>query len=255
MMSRFKRNSHQTARWGAMLLALSFAIGTRAADIEAYTEDWAPYNFEVNGEVKGISTDILRAACARAKLECKISMVPWARAYKTAQTQYQAMAYTTARRPDREGEFQWVGPILPRTTWVYQSSSTKTTVKSVGDLSKLRIGVVRGEAAAKDLLAAGIPSLALVEQATNSDVLRMLREGSVDAMVDTEVGMHWSLKATGTNAGSVRQTIKLTDEGGYYFAVNLATPAATVKKLQDAVDEMRHSGQITQITRRYVGGP
>ena len=246
---------HRTIRRGALVLGLGFTLGCAAADLEAYTEDWAPYNFEENGEIKGISTDILRAACTKAKLECSIAMVPWARAYKTAQTQFQALAYTTARKPDRENEFQWVGPILPRTTWVYQAASAKAPIREIADLAKLRIGVVRGEAAKKDLLAAGVPESALVEQATNADVLRMLRTGGVDAMVDTEVGMRWSLKSAGRASSVVRQTIKLTDEGGYYFALNLATPPATVKKLQDAVDALRSSGQINAIARRYLGAP
>jgi polar amino acid transport system substrate-binding protein len=255
MMRRFNGQIHQTVRWGALILGLGLAMGTSAADIEAYTEDWAPYNFEENGEVKGISTDILRAACAKAKLQCTFSMVPWARAYKTAQTQYQALAYTTARRPDRENEFLWVGPILPRTTWVYQTSATRTPVQNLGDLAKLRIGVVRGEAAEKDLLAAGVPATALSQQATNTDVLRMLRAGDVDAMVDTEVGMRWNMKTAGATMAGIIQTIKLTDAGGYYFAINPATPVTTVKKLQDAVDELRSKGKITKITRRYLGTP
>ena len=246
---------HTLLHWGAVVLSFGLTMGATAADIEAYTEEWAPYNFEENGEVKGISTDILRAACAKAKLECSIALVPWARAYKTAQTEFQAMAYTTARKPDRENEFQWVGPILPRTTWIYQSASNKTPVREIGDLATLRIGVVRGEAAEKDLLAAGVPESALVEQATNADVLRMLRNGGVDAMVDTEVGMRWSLKSSGRASTVVRQTIKLTDEGGYYFALNPATPPATVKKLQDAVDALRSNGQLTKIARRYLGTP
>jgi len=243
-------------RWGGVtVLALATTLGAAGADLDAYTEDWAPYNFEENGKIRGISTDILRAACAKAKLECSIALVPWARAYKTAQTQYQALAFTTARKPDREHEFLWVGPILPRTTWVYQSAAGKTPAKNFGDLASLRIGVVRGEASQKDLLAAGVPASALVEQATNADVLRMLRSGAVDAMVDTEVGMRWNLKAAGANPAVVRQTLKLTDEGGYYFAINPATPTTTVKKLQDAVESLRNSGQITKITRNYLGAP
>lgn len=254
-MQKLARRTVQGVPWSAFFLAWSLCTGASAADLEAYTEDWAPYNFAENGEVKGISTDILRAACSKAKLECTISLVPWARAYKTAQTQFQTLAYTTARKPDRENEFLWVGPILPRTTWLYQASTARKPIRRLGDLANLRIGVVRGEAAENDLLAAGVPPSALVEQATNADVLRMLRAGAIDAMVDTEVGMRWSLKTTGWANSSVRQTIKLTDEGGYYFAVNPATPSTTVRKLQDAVDDLRSKGQIAKITRRYLGAP
>lgn len=236
--------------WLGLGLALT---GAHASDLHAFTEQWAPYNYEEDGQVHGISTDILRSACKVARLDCTIALVPWARAYKSASTEPKALAYTTARKASREHEFVWVGPILPRSTWVYTREGGMAPPASSADLAKLRIGIVRGEAAETDLIAAGVPSTALVAQPTNVDVLRMLLAGGVDAMVDTEVAMHWNLKSQGLTARSVHPAFKLTDEGGYYFAINPGTPPQTVKKLQEAVDKLRASGEITRITRRYLG--
>lgn len=237
--------------WVGLILALS----AQASDLNAYTEEWAPYNYEENGQVRGISTDILRAACSTAKLDCSIAIVPWARAYKSASTEPNALAYTTARKPSREHEFVWVGPILPRSTWVYTREDGTAPPASAADLTKLRIGIVRGEASEQDLLAAGVPASALIAQPSNVDVLRMMLAGGVDAMVDTEVAMQWSLKKLGLSAHSVHQSFKLTDEGGYYYALNPGTPPKTVEKLQTALDKLRASGQIQRITRRYLGAP
>jgi len=240
----------------SLLVGMGLALASaQASDLSAYTEDWAPYNFEENGQVRGISTDILRAACTTAKLDCSIALVPWARAYKAASTEPKALAYTTARKPSREHEFVWVGPILPRSTWVYTREDGTAPPASTTDLAKLRIGIVRGEAAENDLLTAGVPATALVAQPTNADVLRLLLSGGVDAMVDTEVAMQWKLKSQGLAARTVHQAFKLTDEGSYYYAINPATPPQTVKKLQDAVDKLRANGQIARITRHCLGSP
>lgn len=237
----------------SLWVGLGLALGAQANDLNAFTEEWAPYNFEENGQVRGISTDILRAACSTAKLDCSIALVPWARAYKSASTEPKALAYTTARKPSREHEFAWVGPILPRSTWVYTREDGTAPPASAADLAKLRIGIVRGEASEQDLLAAGVPATSLIAQPTNVDVLRMLLAGGVDAMVDTEVAMQWNLKTQGLKARSVHQAFKLTDEGGYYFALNLGTAPQTVEKLQTALDKLRANGQITRITKRYLG--
>lgn len=239
-----------------LCIVLGAAIASAsAADLNAYTEDWAPYNYEENGQVRGISTDILRAACTMAKLNCSIDLVPWARAYKAASTEPKALAYTTARKPSREHEFVWVGPILPRSTWVYTREGGTPAPASAADLAKLRIGIVRGEASEQDLLAAGVPASAFIAQPTNLDVLRMMLAGGLDAMVDTEVAMHWSLKKLGLSARSVHQAFKLTDEGAYYYALNPGTPAQTVERLQTAIDKLRANGQITRMTKRYLGTP
>lgn len=230
------------------VLPAGSAIG---ADLTAYTEEWAPYNFTEGDAVKGISTDILRAACEVAKLDCDIKMVPWARAYRTASSTPNALLYTTARKPSREQEFLWVGPILPRTTWIYGRSGQEKTMQVFADVAQHRVGVVRNEAALQDLIAVGVPESALVVQSSNADVLRMLLASMVDAMVDTEVGMHWNLRIAGVSPTGVAKLMKLSDEGAYYFALNLKSDPTLAPKLQSAVDKLRREGKIDAIVRSY----
>ncbi len=223
-----------------------------ATQLTAYTEEWPPYNYAEGREVKGISTDILQAACEIAKLQCTFQVVPWARAYKTASHVPNTVVYTTARKPSREKEFLWVGPILPRTTWVYGNTAQTQSVRDFKDLAKIRIGVVREEAAQQDLEAVGVPPSAFTVQSSNADVLRTLINGSVDAMVDTEIGMAWSLRTAGIAPTTVTKLMKLSDDGAYYFALNLNSDAGMVKDLQAALDKLRSDGKIDAIQRQYI---
>lgn len=232
-----------------VLCTLPCALATPLA---AYTEEWPPYNYAEGKEVKGISTDILRAACEIAKLQCTFQVVPWARAYKTASHVPNTIVYTTARKPSREKEFLWVGPILPRTTWVYGKTTQAPVIHDFKDLAQSRVGVVREEAAQQDLEAVGVPISAFSVQSSNADVLRMLVNGSVDAMVDTEVGMAWNLRNAGIAPTTVSKLMKLTDDGAYYFALNLKSDTALVKDLQAAIDKLRHDGKIDAIQRQYI---
>ena len=223
-----------------------------AVDLTAYTEEWPPYSYAQGGEVKGISTDILRDACALAKLECAFHLVPWARAYKTAKMTPNTVVYTTARKPEREQEFLWVGPLFPRATWVYVRGSIAPRIGDFESLAHHRVGVVRDEAAQSDLIAAGIPLSGITPQSSNAEVLRMLAADVVDAMVDTEIGMAWNLQNASLAPATVVRKMKLTDEGAYYFALNLATDPAMVRGLQTAVDKLRRSGKIDAIVRQYA---
>lgn len=232
-----------------VLCALPCAL---AAPLAAYTEEWPPYNYAEGKEVKGISTDILRAACEIAKLQCTFQVVPWARAYKTASHVPNTVVYTTARKPSREKEFLWVGPILPRTTWVYGKTTQAPFIRDFKDLAQIRVGVVREEAAQQDLEAVGVPVSAFSVQSSNADVLRMLTNGSVDVMVDTEVGMAWNMRNAGIAPSTVSKLMKLTDDGAYYFALNLNSDPALVKDLQAAIDKLRHDGKIDAIQRQYI---
>lgn len=235
------------------VVALGLQMVARAADLTAYTEEWAPYNYSEQGAVKGISTDVLREACALARMTCDIRMVPWARAVRVVGKTPNTILFTTARKPSRESEFLWVGPILPRSTWVYSRSGNDKLVRSVQDLAQLRIGVVRDEAARQDLLDAGVPATSLVDEVSNAEVLRMLMGTRVDAMVDTEVGMEWNLRKASLAATNVTKLVKLSDGGAYYYALNLQTDPARVKKLQDALDKLRRSGNLQAIVAKYTG--
>lgn len=222
-----------------------------SADLTAYTEEWAPYNYSEDNAIKGISTDILRAMCATAKLQCDIKIVPWARAYRSATSTANTLVYTTARKPAREHEFLWIGPILPRTTWVYARQGQEMHIRDFSDLASQRVGVVREEASLQDLKTAGVPESSLVLQASNADVLRMLLGSMVDAMVDTEVGMQWNLRRAAVSPHAVTRLMKLSEEGAYYFALNKESDPALVHKLESALETLRHDGKVDAIVRQY----
>jgi polar amino acid transport system substrate-binding protein len=242
---------------GALRACLLFGVAgifvaANAVEITAYTEDWPPYNYAEETNIRGISTDILRATCELAKVTCDIHLVPWARAYQTVLEKPDTLVYTTARKPSRAKDFLWVGPILPRTTWVYGRSGESSAIKDFKDLAKLRVGVVREEAARQDLEAAGVPASAFVVQSSNADVLRMLNTKLVDAMVDTEIGMAWNLRSAGTPAKTVTKLMKLTDDGAYYFALNLKSDPGIAIDMQAAFDKLKRDGKVDAIIRNYT---
>lgn len=235
--------------------ALATPRGGIANSLVAYTEQWPPYNFAENGKVQGIATDVLRAACEQAQLHCSFQVVPWARGYKLVRNTPNTVLYTTARKPMREDHFLWVGPLLPRTTWVYTRNIPGAPIRDAKELAQLRIGVVREEAAQQDLLEAGVPPSALVEESTNDAVFRMLMGDLVQAMVDTEVGMAWNLRSVGRPISSVTKLMKLSDDGAYYFALNVRSNPALVTKLQQAVDKLRAEGRLDAIVKNYEPAP
>lgn len=238
--------------WMVLVFWVCQASPVYAADLIAYTEPWLPYNYTEGNEIKGISTDVLRAACKLAKLSCEIQIVPWARAYKTVTNMPNTIIYTTARNPSRENQFAWVGPILPRTIWAYGKAGMMTEIHSVKDLGGVRIGVVRDEASLADLLAVGVPTSSFVELNSNNDVLRMMMLDKINVVVDTEIGMAWSLHSAGIAPSAVTKLMKINEGGAYYFALNLKSDPAIIAKLQAGIDKLRREGKIDAIVLQYT---
>ena len=242
-------------RWACCVgLALLFSVTKLASaqTLEVYTGEWIPYNYKEGNEIKGVSTEILRAACAESKIDCRINFAPWVRSYKTVQTTPNTLLYTVARKPERENDFIWIGPILPRETFIYSRAGLDTPPQNAADLSKLRVGVVRGEASIKDLEGIGVADNAIVTLPGNVDVLRMMVRGMIDAMVETEIGMAWSLRNSGYSSDQVVRAMPLSKVGAYYFGLNVGSDPALAKELQAAVDRLQRSGRINTIMRKYV---
>jgi polar amino acid transport system substrate-binding protein len=248
-------SSKTGANWCLSLAFIFVFLSLRpasATDLKAYTEEWPPYNFMVGNEIKGISVEILQAACVRAKLSCEFQIVPWARAYKTVSETPHTVVFTIARTKSRESQFFWVGPILPRTIWIYGRPELATTVRNLKDLANTRIGVVRSEAAYDELVAAGVPLSAILVTSSNDDAIKSFIRGGINAVANTEIGMAWNLSKFDRFAPAVVKLLRLNSEVSYYFALNLKTDPEIVKRLQASIDRLRQEGKIDAVVRKYA---
>ncbi len=223
-----------------------------AQDLHAYTEEWPPYNYMAGDELKGISTEILNEICEHVKINCAIQMVPWLRAYKTVQETQNTLIYSIARTPQREKDFAWIGPILPRTTWIYGKAGMQASIHNFKDLASARIGMIRGEVSIDDLLAAGVPQSSILVLNSNTDVMRMMKLGKVDVLVNTEIGMAINLKNFSVPPETFTKLLKLSEGGSLYFAMNPQSDPALIDKLQTNIDKLKREGKIEAIVRNYT---
>lgn len=80
-------------------------------ELEVVTENWRPYNYLENKEVKGVSTNIVKQVLDRSGIKYTIKVYPWARAYKMAQKNRNVLIYSIIRIAPREKLFKWVRPL------------------------------------------------------------------------------------------------------------------------------------------------
>jgi polar amino acid transport system substrate-binding protein len=71
--------------WSAVALvliaiALLFIPPAEAADLVFTTQDFAPFNYEVNGVVSGPAADVIRRICEEMKIDCSMRVFSWPRA-------------------------------------------------------------------------------------------------------------------------------------------------------------------------------
>ena len=161
----------------ALLACFWFGQIAAAQDIEAFCEEFPPLNFMRDGKPAGIATDVLKRACAQAGITCQIHVVPWARAYHTALTQKNTLVFSTMRTPEREDAFLWLGPLLPRVSWLYTLSTTPFSADRLSGKDGFVIGTVYNDVSIGELRRMGVPESALENSPTLDDSRRKLMAG------------------------------------------------------------------------------
>ncbi len=235
-------------------LALAFCLTSfaTAEDLHVYTEEWPPYNYMVGNELKGISTEILLATCEVAKINCQVHLVPWARAYKTVLDTPNTLIYSIARSPQREKDFIWLGPILPRNTWIYGTAEMKASIHAKKDLAGARIGVTREDASVDELLAADVPRTSITVLNSNADVMKMLKLGKINVVLNTEIGMAFNLQNSEMPPDAISKLMPMSDGSVLYFAMNPRSDPALINRLQSSIDKLKREGKIEAIVRNYT---
>jgi polar amino acid transport system substrate-binding protein len=126
---------------------LLMLIGPAHAEpLIAYTEDFPPFNYQDEaGKPAGFAVELLADVMKAASVDYRIEFVPWARALQSAKTQPNTLVFTTARTPDRERVFDWIGPFSARRT-VLMGLHSGTHVANLDAARSLRVGVINGDA-------------------------------------------------------------------------------------------------------------
>ena len=116
------------------------------------TENLPPLNYADDTGAQGFSVELLRAMAAQVGIRLDLQVLPWQRAMQVAETQAHSILFSLTRLPEREAQFQWVGPIAQRRILLYRPASrTDLNLTQLADLGNARIGVVRDSAADRQL--------------------------------------------------------------------------------------------------------
>jgi len=234
----------------ATILALALLAPVPAARAEGtlrlLTNDNPPFSMIAAGRrVIGISADIVAEMAARAGVKAEIESDSWPRAYAEALHRNDACAFSTTRTADREASFQWLGPIAHNPWALFARSTFPGTLASLDAARGHVIGGQLSEAKAAYLTERGIP----VDQLPDDDLNpQRLEQGRIDLWVS---GLYTApIKAAAVGVRNIKPVL-VFHEAADYLACNPGVPAATIRRLREALDSMRSDGKLDAITRQY----
>lgn len=230
-----------------MTAVTGLGVGPASASfLRILTENYPPFNFETdNGDVGGLSTEIVRRLMAEAELDYSLTVLPWKRAYLETQRNADTCLYSTAETPDRAEEFRWVGPIIENDWVLFARRDRAITVGGMEDLKGLRVGGYVGDAITTYLQERGVTVDAAHSEAQN---LKKLLNRRIDLWPTGRViGRH--IAAQEGKADAIKEVYRLR-KVRVSMACNLNTKDRLIKKLREALNKLRVSGELDRLQSR-----
>lgn len=218
-----------------------------------FTENLPPLNYQDEAGPQGFSVELLRLMAAGAGLPLQLRVLPWQRAVQQAEAQPGSVLFSLTRTPEREAQFQWVGPIAQRRVLIYKlARRSDLTLTQLSELGDAHIGVVRDSAADRQLQAAGLrPGQQLEHGLDDATNVRKLLAGRMQYVVLLDWAAAWNLRQLQLPYDTLQAVMELDGTRSYFYGLHPDADPALVRRLQAALDAIKHDGRYERLRQRY----
>lgn len=241
---------------GALLLMTSAARAEIDPNynVVLLTENFPPYNMAINGKnfaqednIDGIAADVVREMFKRAGVSYSLTLrFPWDRIYKLALEKPGYGVFVTARLPEREELFKWVGPIGPDDWILLARGDSSLVVNNLQQAKQYRIGAYKGDAIAEHLEKQGLQPVTSLRDQENA---KKLENGQIDLWATGDPAGRYLARQEGVSG---LKTVLRFNSAQLYLALNKEVPDEVVQKLQSELDKMRAEGYVDNILNSYL---
>lgn len=240
----------------------ALALGMAAPRLQAqdvrlrgFTENLAPLNYEdeATGTPRGFSVELLQLMAVELSLPLDIQVQPWPRAVQAVGQTPNSLLFSLTRTPERESQFQWIGPISARRIMIYRlSQRSDIQLSSLQQLNGLKLGVVRDSATAKQLLAEGLrPEQALEWARDDASNLRKLLAGRMELLVMLDWAAAWHLRQLHLPYTTLTPVMPHDISKTYWYGLPPDTDPALLRRLQAALDKLKRDGRYERLRQQY----
>ena len=231
-----------------------FAQGDTKTKFTFFTEQFPPYNMTSDGKafahkaekISGLCTDIVKQMITHLPYKTQIKLRNWDYGINKVKQKNNHALFCTARSPEREDSFYWVGPLTHIGWTLFAKPDSDIQLKTLEDARKYRIGGYNGDVMTLFLQKNKFNVSPIANDSVNPKRLML---GQIDLWVaDALSGPYVASDSADIDDLKPVLTFKETP---LYLAVNNQTDPRILKAINDAFEKVRKSGQLEVIERTY----
>ena len=214
-----------------------------------------PYSYQNGDKVDGINVELMRQLCNRLQIECKISLLPWRRAFENAQRQKMSGVFSTARSEERELLFQWIGPIASDWGYLFRlKGRNDVSPANLEQAKAYKLAVARGDVYESYFRAHGfVYGQNMLDFATKSEPVPLFLAGRIDLLVGSKRSLRIWMLEHNQPPETAEPLFMLQDVGDNYLALNQNFPFDLALAMQSELELMRQQGVFEALIEQFSG--
>ncbi|NLZ14927.1 MAG: transporter substrate-binding domain-containing protein, partial [Thermotogaceae bacterium] len=215
------------------------------------TEEYPPVTYAgENGKPTGFVTRIVEEALRRNGLEEEPILVPWSIGYELASHLPGILLFSMDQTPQREGLFEWIGPVGRNTAYLYARSDSDVSIENLGSAKSVSsIATTKNWWTEQLLQEKGFTNLR--SSLHPSENVRQLINGEVTLAIFTDLTVQSLVEETGYTMDRIRPLFEV-QSNYFYIAASKGTDPTIVYNLQKTLDTMKQDGCFETILRSHV---
>jgi polar amino acid transport system substrate-binding protein len=241
--------------WLTLILIAFGCAGNAARNIEQpveltiMTEEYAPLNFTVDGEITGQATEVVRELIRRTGTQANIRVVDWDDGLKEVMEKPNTALYSTAMTRERKDHLQWVGPITVLESNFYGLKSSEISIGTLDDAKKVpMIATVVDYYTEQVLKEEGFDNLK--SHATEEQALRTLLSGEAQLFVSNNTVMPSLIESIGAPLSAVKKVFTISTDMSY-IAFSPDTKTEIVDNWQKQLNAMKRNDSFDEIYKKW----
>lgn len=221
------------------------AIPDSLTPLSIVTENYPPYQFVTeDGEFSGVRSEFIQAVFDHSPLRYRLTMLPWARAYKTTLETPNTCLFSIIYTKERESQFIWVDTIgeVQGGFFTTAERSKQLSLSSLSDLHQYTIAVPRDGVGQLILESKGFTvnkELVLVNDWQLA--IDMVVKGRVDFMVTNELVISYQLEQMNKPKRALKKvfTIPEFQDNFHYLACNKQTLPKNIAAMRESIKKLK----------------
>lgn len=230
----------------SILLTTTFIY---AAVPHIMTEDLKPYSYMEDGQMRGISVDVVQKIMQRLEIDTQIQLYPWSRALNLLKNDSNAILFSTAKTKERQEMFQFACPLTEVDVYFYTHKGFSHTLHSLEDAKSLNVGVIKDFAAHRRLEVEGFTNLDLTSNTLS--LIQKLNEGRIDTFVAATFTIA-NLIDEGVDISSVKKSDLKFYTTPLCIAFNKDFDPKSVQQWEKELQKIHESGEYDKIYQQYI---